>query len=129
MALSLLADRLGLDQGRIKPTAAPPVEGLYAFVLGSDVGRFADLAPGDYVRVYAAVDVTGIDVMGIDATLVCRAVPTGLKWRVTISVGIDDVATFDGWPNQTRRPEVRVNVSQLTGTQSLIVTLQIIEET
>ena len=49
MATTLFQRDLGRTQGRIEPAGFAPVEGTYAFVLGSDApGVFGRFMPGDF---------------------------------------------------------------------------------
>lgn len=123
MSLSLFQTHRGIEQGRIRPTAAPAANGSYAFVLGSDTFRFAEMEPGDYAQILGSVDVTSIDVITADVSLIVRDVPAGLKWTVKMLIGIDEFASITGWANSTRRPDLSAAVRHLTGNQTVYINL------
>ncbi len=86
MATTLFQRDLGRTQGRIEPAAFAPVEGAFAFVLGSDApGVFGRFMPGDFAEVAQTVDLTGMSFIRFAAALRGPSVaPAHGAWRFAV---------------------------------------------
>jgi hypothetical protein len=113
--------RFGASEGRVE--RAP---GDVVFVLGDlDPGRTASLAPGDYVEIAQTANLTAVGIVRVSGTL--RAPPAG-RWRVSLRLGGQDVATLDGWPGRTRRvSDLAANVGGHAGPAEVAVRLTLLE--
>lgn len=124
--MTVLDARLGLDQGRVRPSSMAPTAGSWAMLLGSDqVGHAGVLRPGDFVEVYQDVDVTGDDLFRLDLRFrVPMDTPDGRRWRVSLLVDDAAVASTVGRPGQTRViGDLAADVSKLTGTHKIAIRL------
>jgi len=63
----------GQSQGRIRPTNYYPADGEFVYVLGSELLESRDVDLGDYVRIYQTIDLTTIDVVRMDTSIVQHA--------------------------------------------------------
>ena len=86
MATTLFQRDLGRTQGRIEPAGFAPVEGTYAFVLGSDApGVFGRFMPDDYAEIAQTVDLTGMSFVRFAAALRGPNVaPAHGAWRFAV---------------------------------------------
>jgi hypothetical protein len=129
MELDAFTSRLGLGQGRIRPTNVPAAAGEYAFVLGDDEpGRFFNLSTGDHAEVIQTVDLTDIDL--VRARLILR-VPAmhapSLAWEVSLLVDGTKLARASAKPSRTRElTDLAANVSKLTGHHAIGVRLELV---
>lgn len=129
MEFDAFTSRLGLGQGRIRPTTIAAGAGEYAFVLGDDEpGRFFDVSTGDHAEVTQIVDLTDVDL--VRAQLVLR-VPTvsapGLAWEVSLLVDGAKLARASARPGRTRvLTDLAANVSKLAGLHAVGVRLELV---
>jgi len=129
MELDAFTSRLGLGQGRVRPTAIPAGAGEYAFVLGDDEsGRFFELSPGDHAEVVQVVDLTDVDLVRAHLVLRVPAVSASdLAWEVSLLVDGAKLARASAKPGRTRElTDLAANVSKLTGSHTLGVRLELV---
>lgn len=128
MELDAFTSRLGLGQGRIRPTCIPAGSGEYAFVLGDDEpGRFFDLSPGDHAEASQVVDLTDVDLVRARLVLRVPAVSApGVAWEVSLLVDGAKLARASARPGRTRElTDLAANVSKFTGPHALGVRLEL----
>lgn len=134
MELDAFMSRLGLGQGRIRPTSVPAGSGEYAFVLGEDEpGRFFELALGDRAEVVQGTDLTEVDLVRAHLGLrvpagVPAGVPVGFAWEVSIVVDGVKYASATARPGRSRTvTDLAANVSKLAGMHAVGVRLELVE--
>lgn len=84
-----LSNKLGVQQGQLQPAGFAPLDGSYAFVLGSDApGALEYLTPGDHATLTQEdADLTGGTLLYLFGMLrVPSSTPEGYSWRVTFTV-------------------------------------------
>jgi len=128
MALDAFKSRLGLGQGRIRPTSLPASSGDYAFVLGEDEpGRFFELAVGDHTEVVQDTDLTGVDLVRANLGLRIPTVPAGFAWEASIVVDGVKLASAMARPGRSREvTDLAANVSKLSGVHTVGVRLELV---
>ena len=129
MELDAFTSRLGLGQGRIRPTSIPAGSGEYAFVLGEDEpGRFFELALGDRAEVGQDTDLTEVDLVRAHVGLrVPAGVPVGFAWEVSIVVDGVKYASATARPGRSRTvTDLAANVSKLAGMHAVSVRLELV---
>ena len=127
MALTAFSSRLGISQGRLPSKNAP--DGSHVFVLGDlEPGHFAELAPGDYVEVSQATDLTGVALVRVWVQLrVPDEVPPGLAWEVSLVVGGTKRASARGRPGRARElTDLAANTSKMSGMHTVAVRLGLV---
>lgn len=126
MELCAFTSRLGLGQGRIKPSNALPASGEYAFLLGEDEpGRFFDLASGDYAEVVQDIVITGQKIIRIKLLLrVPEGLVSGYAWEAALIIDGSVVAKITCKTGRQRAiTDLAVNVSKMTGVHQFGVRL------
>ena len=129
MELDAFTSRLGLGQGRIRPTSLPPGSGEYAFVLGDDEpGRLFELAVGDHAEVVQDTDLTDVDLLRAHLGLrVPASVPASFAWEASIIVDGTKLATATAKPGRSRTlTDLAANVSKLSGVHQIGVRLELV---
>lgn len=112
--------RTGLS-GRIKPTGWQPPEGAYVYCLGYDVpGRFEMMRSGDSVVLSQANAVpAGAILLKVRALMrgPAAALPSGLKWVLSILVGTTELARRVVLPGRSRDLlDLAANIQSYAGT-------------
>jgi len=131
MALTAFTSRLGLGQGRIRPSHAPTQAGELVFVLGDDEpGRFFELAAGDHAEVTQSVDLTGAALVRAVLRLrVPKTLPAGLAWEAAIVVdGVSFARARSGRGRERVITDLAANVSKLAGVHAVGVRLELVPE-
>ena len=118
----------GDAQLRIVPIHNPQIEGLWLFMLGTDVpNQRWPLKLGDKIEVLQAVDVTSINFLRARMELRGPAIlPASRKWKVSFNVNLVERAQFDivaGTSKSIR--DVTANVAGLTGNQTISFELEL----
>lgn len=123
MTLDAFSAHLGLDQGRLERDGGTAV-----FVLGSlTPGRVFELDVGDYAEVVQEADLTNVDLVRVDATVITASAPAGLAWDLAIRV--------DGAARSVRRlrnatgirvRDLAANVAGLVGLHEVAVRLELV---
>jgi hypothetical protein len=129
MELDAFTSRLGLGQGRIRPTSLPAGSGKYAFVLGDDEpGRFFELTAGDRAEVVQDADLTDVDLVRAHLGLrIPAAVPADFAWEASIVVDGVKRATATARPGRSRTvTDLAANVSKLSGVHMVGVRLELV---
>jgi hypothetical protein len=128
MELDAFSARLGSSQGRIAPVNASPGSGDFAFILGDDdLGRLAELAPGDRAEVSQSVDLTGQTLVRAHIQLnVPKGLDPELAWEASILVDGVKSARFTCTSGRKRiATDMAANVSKLAGTHMVSIRLEL----
>lgn len=123
MEFTAFTRRLGIGQGRIQ------TEDGALFVLGdNELGRFAELAPGDFVEAVQLVDLTDVKIVRAPVRLRTPAsMPANLAWEVSVVVDGVKHGRMCGWPGRERvLSDLGANVSKLTGVHEIGVRLELV---
>jgi len=129
MAFTPFNAALGTRQGRLEPVGFEPTSGDFAFVLGSDrEGDIHDFEVGDRAEVQQDVDLTGENFVRAQIRLRnATAVPAGVNWEASITVGGAKKASMLLSPGRTRdRADMAANVSKLTGVHTVGLRLELV---
>ena len=130
MELDAFTSRLGLGQGRLRPTGGAAPSGDFVFVLGEDEpGRVFELAPGDHAEVVQSADLTDLYLVRAHLRLrVPASLPPALGWEVSILVDGAKAASATCRPGRTRvLTDLAANVSNLAGPHEVGVRLELVE--
>lgn len=129
MSFAVFTSRLGLGQGRVRPTSLPAGSGEYAFVLGEDEpGRLFELTVGDRAEVVQDTDLTDLDLVRAHFGLrVPAGVPAGFAWEASILVDGVKLAIATARPGRSRTvTDLAANVSKLSGMHTVAVRLELV---
>lgn len=122
MTLDAFRARLGVDQGRVI------ADGSAAFVLGARTpGRTHTLVVGDHAEIVQRLNVTDADLVRVTATCAMPAVPSALRWSLTVRV--DGAVLAERVLPSGRAVVVRdlaANVARLTGEHDVAVRLELV---